>query len=346
MADRRLRRHLSQDEMNRGIGMLHFGLSQRHVANVLGVFQSVVSRKWNRFITTGNVRHLHAGGQERSTNEVQDRFLVVQARRHRFDNATTLRRDFQNAAGVRISTQTIRNRLHDAGLGSRRPAIRVPLTRYHMQMHLAWAWDHVTWTQNDWAPVLFTDEFRFCVDFTDRRARVWRMPNERFAPVCVAEHDRFGGGSVMVWAEISVQGKMDLHVIDNGTLTALRYVNEILDVYVPPYAGAVGENFIMMDDNARAHRARITDQYLKQATIIRMEWPARSPDLNPIEHAWDMLQTAVSSSSVQPASVQELRQALPEEWNQIPQYKIRRLISSMRRRCQVVIEARGHHTRY
>ena len=35
MADRRLRRHLSQDEMNRGIGMLHSGLSQRHVANVL-----------------------------------------------------------------------------------------------------------------------------------------------------------------------------------------------------------------------------------------------------------------------------------------------------------------------
>ena len=105
MADRRLRRHLSQDEMNKGIGMLHSGLSQRHVANVLGVSQSVVSRMWNRFITTENVRHLHAGGRERSTNEVQDRFLVVQARRHQFDNATKLCRDFQNATGVLISTQ-------------------------------------------------------------------------------------------------------------------------------------------------------------------------------------------------------------------------------------------------
>ena len=194
MADRRLKRDLSQDEMNRGIGMLHSGLSQRHVANVLGVSQSVVSRMWNPFITTGNVRHLHAGVRERSTNKVQDRFLVALSnRRHRFDNATTLRGDFQNATGVRISTQNINNRLHDAGLRSRRHAIRVPLTRYHVQMRLAWAQDHVTWTQNDWAPVLFTDESRFCVDFTDRRARVWRMPNERFAPVCVAEHDRFGG---------------------------------------------------------------------------------------------------------------------------------------------------------
>ena len=172
------------------------------------------------------------------------------------------------------------------------------------------------------------------------------MPNERFAPVCVAEHDRFGRGSVMVWVGISAQGKTDLHVIDNGTLTALRYVNKILDVYVRPYAGAVSENFILMDDNARAHIACITDQYLEQATIARMEWPARSPDLNPIEHAWDMLQTAVSSRPVQPASVQELKQALLEEWDQIPQHKIRRPISSMRRRCQAVIEARGHQTRY
>ena len=64
MADRRLRRYLSQDEMNWGIGMLHSGLSQRHVANVPGVSQGVVSRMWNRFITTENVRHLHAGGGE------------------------------------------------------------------------------------------------------------------------------------------------------------------------------------------------------------------------------------------------------------------------------------------
>ena len=113
------------------------------------------------------------GGENAQPMRFKTRFLVVQARRHRFDNATTLRRDFQNATSVRISTQTIRNRLHDAGLRSRRPAIQVPLTRYHVQMRLAWAPDHVTWTQNDWAPVLFTDKSRFCVDFTDRRARVW-----------------------------------------------------------------------------------------------------------------------------------------------------------------------------
>ena len=137
------------------------------------------------------------------------------------------------------------------------------------------------------------------MDFTDRRARIWRRRNERFTEVCIAEHDRCGWGSVMVWAGISAQGKTDLHVIDNGTLTAERYVNDILDVHVRPYAGAIGPDFILMDENARAHRARITNRYLEQAATVRLDWPAKSPDLNPIEHAWDMLQKAISSRQVQ-----------------------------------------------
>ena len=92
----------------------------------------------------------HAGGLERSTTRVQDRFIALQARRHRFNNATTLRSELQNATGVRLSTQTIRNWLHEAGLRSQRPAIRIPLTQHHVQEHLEWARDHVTWALNDW----------------------------------------------------------------------------------------------------------------------------------------------------------------------------------------------------
>ena len=79
---------------------------------------------------------------------------------------------------------------------------------------------------------------------------------------------------------------------------------------------------------------------------MRMDCPARSPDLNPIEHAWDMLQHAVSTRPVQPRTLQELKGALVAEWRFIPQNRIRTLITSMRRRCRAVTDARGRHTRY
>ena len=67
MADGQVRRRLSEEEINRGIGMLETGLSQKEAARVLGVSQSVVSRMWTRFHLTGNVMHQHAKGRERST---------------------------------------------------------------------------------------------------------------------------------------------------------------------------------------------------------------------------------------------------------------------------------------
>jgi hypothetical protein len=98
----------------------------------------------------------------------------------------------------------------------------------------------------------------------------------------------------MARAGISAQEKTGLHIIENGTLMAVKYVNEILDVHVRTYAGAVDPDFIIMYNNTRAHRAHITNRYLEEATIVRMDWPARSPDLNPIEHGWDMLQKLIS----------------------------------------------------
>ena len=156
------RNRLTHEEMARAMGMLECGYSQRRVANVFGVSQSVISRAWNRFQTYGSATQRHSGGRQRATTPREDRFLMVQARRHPFVNATTLQNEFRNAVGVNISTQMHRNRLRQSGLRSRRACICIPLTRLHKQARLYWAQDHVNFTDNDWEPVLFTGESRYC----------------------------------------------------------------------------------------------------------------------------------------------------------------------------------------
>ena len=127
------RNRLSPEEMNRGVGMLESVVSQRHVAGILHESQSVISRMWNRHLTHGDSTHRHGGGCDRAITQHQDRFLLMQSQRQWFQNATFLNNEFRNGTGVRIFTQTVRNRLHEFGLNARRPAIRVPLTRQHMR---------------------------------------------------------------------------------------------------------------------------------------------------------------------------------------------------------------------
>ena len=86
--------------------------------------------------------------------------------------------------------------------------MHVPLTRQHVQDWLDFARIHVRWTIRDWTTVLFTDESRFCLDFTDMRQLLWRMSKERFHELDAVEHDRHGKGSVMVWKGINVNGKL------------------------------------------------------------------------------------------------------------------------------------------
>ncbi|GFX01475.1 DDE_3 domain-containing protein [Trichonephila clavipes] len=94
----------------------------------------------------------------------------------------------------------------------------------------------------------------------------------------------------------------------------------------------MGAEFLLMDDNTRPHRANIVDECLQSEDITRMDWPAYSPDLNPIEHVWDMLDRRIAARQPSPTCLPELRRALLDEWCNIPQDQIDSLILSMPRR--------------
>ncbi|KAL0183512.1 hypothetical protein M9458_019208, partial [Cirrhinus mrigala] len=200
------------------------------------------------------------------------------------------------------------NRFHEGGMRARRPQVGVVLTAQHRAGRLPFAREHQDWQIRRWCPVLFTDE----------------SSGERSAACNILQHDQ-------VWGGISLEGRTALHVLARGSLTAIRILR--------PYAGAVGHGFLLMQDNARPHVAGVCQQFLQDEGIDAMDRPARSPDLNPIEHIWDIMSRSIHQRHVAPQTVQELVDALVQE-------TIRHLIRSMPRRCREVIQARGGHTHY
>ncbi|UYV63896.1 hypothetical protein LAZ67_2005910 [Cordylochernes scorpioides] len=211
---------------------------------------------------------------------------------------------------------------------------------------LNWCLEHHAWTHDQWANVLFSDESRFSLNTDSRRVFIWREPGTRYHPSNIMEIDSFRGGSLLVWAGISSSRRTPLHFFSGGTLTAQRYRDEILKPYLRPYRDQIGHNLIFMDDNARPHRARLVNEYLQSENIRRMDWPARSPDLNPIEHVWDALGRRIGARHPSPRTLVELRTAHLEEWGLLPLDLLQSLVNSMRARCETLIAVRGDHTPY
>ncbi|UYV60616.1 hypothetical protein LAZ67_1001671, partial [Cordylochernes scorpioides] len=232
--------------------------------------------------------------------------------------AIQLSNALSSALGTRISRQTVYRRLHEGALYTRRPMVCIPLTSAHRRARLNWCLEHHAWTHDQWANVLFSDKSRFSLNTDFRRVFIWREPGTRYHHSNIREIDSFRGGSLLVWAGISSSRRTPLHIFSGATLTAQRYGDRILEPYLRPYRDQIGHNLISMDDNARPHRAKLVNEYLQNENIRRMDWPARSPDLNPIEHVWDALGRRIGARHPSPRTLFELRTALLEEWGLLP----------------------------
>ncbi|GFU63906.1 transposable element Tcb2 transposase [Trichonephila clavipes] len=285
------------------------------------ISHSIVSRLWRKFQTTGTAIRGFSSGRPRGTTPADDRYIVLLARRNRRQTAGEIARHTTQVTGRPISCFTVARRLHVGGLFARRPVRCVPLTPAHRRRH----------------------ESRFSLSSNSHRILIWRERRSRNHPSNIIERDRYGGRGVLVWGGIMLGSLTDLHIFDAGSVNETRYCNEILLPYVRLLRGAMGLQFLFMDDNAPCHRTVAAEQLLECEDIERMDWPARFPDLNPIEHVWDFLGRRLAARTLTPVTIRELRLALQDEWVAMPQQLIDTLILSMGRHCETCLAVRGDH---
>lgn len=242
----------------------------------------------------------------------------------------------------------MRRTLHLMDYGSCRPIRKPLISEENRRKRLEWCLEHKAWTLDDWKMVAWSDESRYTLFSTDGRRRVWRLPHEALDPSCMVPTVQASGGSCMVWAMFSWHALGPL-VILRGSQNASDYLN-VLEEQVRPFMQQYppsGHGYYQ-DDNAPIHRARVVTEWFasNQTTLRHLSWPAQSPDLNPIEHIWDVLERRIRRLSVQPSSLGHLETLLLEEWNRITPHIFQYLVESIPRRINAVLSAKGGPTKY
>ncbi|UYV83090.1 hypothetical protein LAZ67_22002170 [Cordylochernes scorpioides] len=337
MPGHRKRRQFKQtDAFTRGmvIRLKRAGWSIRQIAADTHLGASTVHRLWRRWLEQGNVAIYRNAGATRVTSALVDRRILRQAVAAPQATCTAILQHVQDTLDHSISTRTISCRLVANGLHSCSPLRRLPLTPPNRRQRLEWCRARSTW-MTEWHRVVFSDESRFCLSSDSRRVRVWRRRGERSNPAAIVERPTVRQRGIMVWGAIAYDCGSPLFRIQ-GTMTAQRYVDDVLRPVTLPYLQGV-PNALYQQDNARPHTARISQQALQDVQMP--PWPPYSPDLSPIEHVWDIIGRRLHALP-QPCSEDELWQMVEREWRAIPQDAIRTLIDSLPRRVAACIAVR------
>ncbi|GFY02578.1 transposable element Tcb2 transposase [Trichonephila clavipes] len=308
------RHHIDAFMRRRIIGKVEEGRKITDVAREFDIAHSVVSRLWKSFKTTGMCSRRHGE-------------VVLEIRRLQKTDISSYQQ--KGTGAPQLSRWQISFLLPQE---SRSPEKLLP--------------DHHNWTEQDWACVLFSDESRFSLSSDCRRQLIRRESGTAYRPENIQEKDRYPTCSIMVWAGIMINGRTRLHVVANGTMTGQRYIDEVLLPHVRLFRGAVGDKFVFMDDNATCHRTLAVQDCLDSEGIQRLVWPARSPDLNPIENVWDALGRQVAGRNYPPTNKNTLIRALTEEWDKLPQQLLDNVVQRMVRRVECCITLHGGHIPY
>lgn len=320
----------------------------RDPRNVQVLSMGEIGRRLNRstkavsnYITKGSNYGLKKKTRGNSKlNQRQVNCIIQEAVKNRM-NATEIRAKLN----LPVTSKHVAAILRGSGQVKWRKSMKKPVLKvHHKEARLRFAKSHMSWS-TQWEKVVFSDEKKFNLDGPDCCSYYWHGLGEKEDP---KPSRNFGGGSVMVWGAFSARGTAQICFMSPRTNSEM-YITMLDDVLVDYLEEVMDEDVIFQQDNASIHTARNTMGWFDARGIPVMEWPAISPDLNPIENLWAILARRVYGKPSEKrifTSVLELKTRIVQEWAGIQSDLIQSLVKSMPNRIFEVILKNGGPTHY
>lgn len=302
-------------------------LSQSNIARKMKCSQSTVSKVLKQHRQHHNYTKASHHGRKQKLTTTHQKHLNRLIRTNRNMTSTALSRHFNHHDNIQISSRSIRryrrNTFH--------PAKEILIHKLTQQHHIERIDFCLTHAHDNFHQIVFSDEAPFVLSHTNNT--VWL---ERGEPIPVREISS-SHTSVLVWGGIWYNGRTQLCIV-KGTIDYKKYIH-ILKHYLLP-SMPHSNHFLFQQDNARPHIKTEVTLFLRQYGIRQLEnWPAQSPDFNPIEHCWSWMLQYIKQ--FQPTNYNTLVDAVQRAWIAMPQNIIQRHIDHLPTQLQAVYNNGG-----
>lgn len=322
------------------IKMHQQGKTMREIAQIIGKTHVAVFYVIKTYKDEGRIAPATRSGRPMSTSERLNKRIITISRSDPTISVPKIRSKLMAEGHQPPSNETIRRRLHAAQLHGRVSRKLPYVSKVNLAKRMAFYEQNVLKDPSYWNRVLWTDESMIRIRHSHGRAYVWRRVGEEFSFACARPTSQSFQQGIMVWSCISSYGVGKIVLLE-GRVTAVVYRKLLEEVIVPEGRRLIGPDFVLQQDNAPIHRAKLVDQYLEENQIDHLKWPPQSPDLSPIENMWALLKMRIEEK--RPQSIAQIKEYVVDTWNEITPEECRRVTLTFPSRLATMSHRNGGH---
>ncbi|KAL1916371.1 uncharacterized protein VTP21DRAFT_5988 [Calcarisporiella thermophila] len=331
----------------RVLGLSRQGESSRKIGARLGISHETARKIIKKWSTPQYPPITPKAGRPRILTEAEERFIDKQVSIGKCSKLVDVQQIVKEELNKDASTKTIKRALKRSKVKPRSVPRKPLLMPRHFLARYKFAAQLIRGNSEKFRKIIFSDETVIPLIQTTGKHYTYVKEGRPLRECNIIPTMKYGKDPITEWSCITSQGVGHLCRIDGG-VNAKLYRKILAEDFLGTldWYGLNKEEIIFQHDNAPPHTARSTQAWLRKHGIKVLEWPAQSPDLNPIENMWSIFKRKLQAYPTRPRDKEELWNRIEYTWEHMDQSYIDKLYESMPRRIRAVYKAKGGYTKY